>query len=58
MPIKPGQKKNKKTFKKYAAVIPSKKDPKRPIRPALTEYSPRGIRVTGLTTAGKRKRPK
>ena len=58
MPLKAGQSRKKNRFKKYAAIIPTKREPKRPLLPAKTEYSTRGVHVTALATSGKRKRPK
>lgn len=58
MPIKPGQSQKKSRFKAYGAIIPTKKEPKRPLRPEKTEYVPRGIRITAKATSGKRNRTK
>ncbi|GEM_PF-6249826 len=57
MPLKKGSPKKGKS-KQLGAVIPSMKDHKRPLRPASTEYSPKGIRVTAEVSSGKRNRSK
>lgn len=58
MPLKSGQGRKKNRFKQYEAIIPTKREPKRPLRPKPTEYSPKGIRVTAIATSGRRIRPK
>lgn len=59
MPLKPGQSPKKSKSKKYGAIIPSKKDARRPLRPEKTEYTPKGTpHVTAIATSGRRKRPK
>jgi hypothetical protein len=58
MPLKTGQSRKKSKFKEYGAIIPTKREPKRPLRPEKTEYVSKGVRVTALATSGKRNRSK